>query len=107
MESILFVLEVIAFVVVVGWASLVEATGDPARGLLGMREEDLAVPAPMPAETGWRRVPRRVAVERVTVEKPKLPRAVGPTPAWRRKMRSDNQPQPSEGGRERRWDRMG
>jgi hypothetical protein len=92
MESILFVLEVIAFVVVVGWTSLVEATGDPTRGVLGMREEDVAVPAPAPAETGWRSVPRRVTVERVTVQKSKLPRAVGPTPAWRRKMRSDHQP---------------
>ena len=101
MESILFLLEVIAFLIVVGWAALVEATGDPGRGILGMREEDVAVPAPLVPETGWRRVPRRVGTQRAPVEKSKLPRAVGPTPAWRRKMRSD-EPAPPR-GRGGRW----
>jgi len=86
MESILFLLEVIAFLIVVGWMCLVEITGSPTRGLLGMREEDTAVPAPLPTETGWRRVPRRVAVERATIQKPKPPRT-GPAPSWRRPMR--------------------
>lgn len=90
MDTILYVLEVIAFAIVVGWTVQVESTGSPSRGLLGMQEEDVAVPAPLPSEQGWRRVPKRVAVERATIQKPKPPRA-RPTPGWRRPMRHDRQ----------------
>lgn len=89
MDSVLFVLEVIAFLVVVGWVCVVESTGSPTRGVLGMREEDVAVPAPLPEETGWRRVPKRVAAGRATVQKPNPPKPAKSTPSWRRPMGYD------------------
>lgn len=93
MSSILFLAEVMAFLTLIASAFLMEASGSATRSLLGMREDDAGgVPAPLRPEAGWRRVPKRVAVVRVAVQKPKSkPRLVGPTPAWRRRMRSDRE----------------
>lgn len=90
MESILYLAEVIAFLVVIGWACLVEHTGDTARGVLGMQEEGVpAGPSPA-AQANWKRVPTRAPAQpKAAPEKPLPMRNVGPTPAWRRTMRSD------------------
>lgn len=91
MEGILFLAEVAAFLMVVGWAAFAEHTGSPARGLLGMREEGVPATPARPAEASWKRIPTRApAEERITtVEKPQPMRHVGPTPAWRRTLRRD------------------
>jgi hypothetical protein len=90
MESILFLAEVAAFLIVVGWAAWVEHTGSAARGLLGMHEEGVPAGPPQPRQASWRRVPTRAPIEeQAAVEQPMPMRRVGPEPAWRRTLRHD------------------
>jgi hypothetical protein len=105
MQAILFYLDVIAFLIVVGWIYGVELKSMPtSKGLLGMREPDAqGVPAPMQPTGRWRQVETPAAKPsggRALVGKaaaahpapPERPAPVTPMPAWRRTLRYGRPP---------------
>ncbi|MDB5446810.1 MAG: hypothetical protein JWQ97_2127 [Phenylobacterium sp.] len=91
MSGILFLLDVIAFLVVVSWAYANDgASQSGAKGLLGMKMRCLAQkPSRARAAPRW----RRANVYGAAQARPEAPQApVAPTPGWRRTLRYDRRP---------------
>lgn len=94
MSGLLFLLDVIAFVVVVFWIYAIDGRGgSAARGLLGVKDAGPKAPKPPKRPgAGWRGAARSAGAGRLPATRG-VPAASGSTPGWKR-MPARSPPRP-------------